>query len=336
MSAPSLRARLILGAVFWSAGLFLAVSAVLVRLMERHPGAPVAVHDLLRNVPAIALVSVACLVAGVWAVGGGIAAVQRLRGRLAAVHAGTATAVGGHYPSEVQPLVDDLNALIAEREERVQRALARAGDLAHGLKTPLAVLAREVDRLAVSAGGDDAAGDAGASALAEIARMRRQIDYHLAHARAAASAGTGAAAPLAASVEGLVRALRRLHADRGLTFTIDVPAGLEAACAAADLDEMLGNLLDNACAWARGQVSLRAEAGADRIAIHVDDDGPGLDAATAARVMQRGVRADESVPGSGLGLSIVQDIAAVHGGDVVLARAPLGGLRATLRIPRRT
>jgi signal transduction histidine kinase len=335
MSAPSLRARLVVGAAFWSAGLFLAVSALLVRLMERHPGAPAAVHDLLKNIPVVALVSVGCLVAGVWAVGGGVAAVQRLRGRLAAVHAGMATAVGGEYPSEVQPLVDDLNALIAEREERVQRALARAGDLAHGLKTPLAVLAREVDRLAGAAGGTGDAADAGASALVEIARMRRQIDYHLAHARAAASAGTGAAAPVAASIEGLVRALRRLHADRGLTFTIEAPGGLEAACAPADLDEMLGNLLDNACTWARSQVSVLVEATAGRVAIHVDDDGPGLDAAMAARVTRRGVRADESVPGSGLGLAIVQDVAALHGGGVILTRGPLRGLRATLTLPGR-
>jgi signal transduction histidine kinase len=332
MSARSLRSRLIVGAAFWSVGLFLAASALLVQAMRFHPGAPTTVHHALSNVAIVALVSVACLVAGVWAVGGGLAAVQRLRGRLAAVHAGTAPAVSGDYPSEVQPLVDDLNALIAEREARVARALARAGDLAHGLKTPLAVLAREVDRLA--AGGADAE-DAAASALAEVARMRRQIDYHLAHARAAASAGSGAAAPVAASVEGLVRALRRLHADRGLTFTLDLPAGLEAACAPADLDEMLGNLLDNACSWARGQVAVRAAAAGGALTIDVDDDGPGLDAATAARVMQRGVRADESIPGSGLGLSIVQEVAAVHGGGVTLASAPLGGLRATLRIPRR-
>jgi signal transduction histidine kinase len=332
MRARSLRSRLIVGAALWSVGLFLAASALLVYVMRSHPRAPAEVHDALSNIPAVAAVALGCLVAGVWAVGGGMAAVRRLRGRLAAVHAGSASAVSGDYPAEVQPLVDDLNALIAEREQRVQRALARAGDLAHGLKTPLAVLARDVDRLT---GGDADAGEAHASALAEIARMRRQIDYHLAHARAAASAGSGAAAPVAASVEGLVRALRRLHADRGLTFTLDVPAALEAACAPTDLDEMLGNLLDNACTWARGQVAVRAEAADDGLLVHVDDDGPGLDAATSARVVQRGVRADESVPGSGLGLAIVQDIAALHGGDVALTRAPLGGLRATLRLRRR-
>jgi signal transduction histidine kinase len=333
MSGRSLRSRLIVGAALWSAGLFLAVSAVLVHLMERHPGAPAAVHGVLRNIPLMAVVAGACLVAGVWAVGGGIAAVQRLRGRLAAVHAGAASTVGGDYPSEVQPLVDDVNALVTEREARVQRALARAGDLAHGLKTPLAVLAREVERLA--AAGPDAA-DAGASARSEIDRMRRQIDYHLAHARAAASAGSRAAAPIAAVVDGLVRALRRLHADRGLTFTLDVPAALEAGCAPADLQEMLGNLLDNACTYARSQVAVRAAAVAGGVAIDVDDDGPGLDASTAARVTERGVRADESVPGSGLGLSIVQDIAAIHGGDLALTRAPLGGVRATVRLPRRS
>jgi signal transduction histidine kinase len=335
VSAPSLRARLVVGAAFWSAGLFLAVSAVLVRLMERHPGAPLAVHDTLKNIPLVALVSAACLAAGVWAVGGGVAAVQRLRGRLAAVHAGSASAVSGEYPAEVQPLVDDLNALIADREARVQRALARAGDLAHGLKTPLAVLAREVDRLAGVAGGAGDAPDAGASAVAEIARMRRQIDYHLAHARAAASAGTGAAAPVAASDEGLVRALRRLHADRGLAFAIDVRPGVEAACAPADLDEMLGNLLDNACTWAAGRIAVGAEVAPAQLTIHVDDDGPGLDPALAAVVMVRGVRADESVPGSGLGLAIVQDVAALYGGAVRLTRGPLGGLRASLDLPRR-
>src|SRR6185436_19324593 len=142
----------------------------------------------------------------------------------------------GAYPSEVQPLVDDLNALLEHRERAVARAVSKAGDLAHGLKTPLAVLAQEAERT-------EAAGhhDLAAAMSEQVERMRRQIEYHLAHARAAASGATaGARSVIAESAAGLSRTLLRLHADRGLTIAVETPAGHAVRCQREDLDEMLG------------------------------------------------------------------------------------------------
>jgi len=164
--------------------------------------------------------------------------------------------------------------------------------------------------------------------------MRRQIDYHLAHARAAASSATaGARASLADAAAGLKRALDRLHADRGLVLAVDIPAGLDVRVQHQDLDEMLGNLLDNACQWARSRVTVRASLDGSLVVIMVDDDGPGLAPAMRETVLQRGVRADQAAPGSGLGLAIVRDVAAVYGGSIALDVSPDGGLRAVLRLP---
>jgi signal transduction histidine kinase len=211
----------------------------------------------------------------------------------------------------------------------VRRAIAKAGDLAHGLKTPLAILAHEAERAHVGGHGDVAA-----AVSQQVERMRRQIDYHLAHARAAA-AGTSAAAPcsIKQSADGLARALHRLHAERGILIDVRVPSELCARVQREDLDEMLGNLLDNACKWARARVAIDASAVAEGVEIAVDDDGIGLAEEMREAVLARGVRADEAAPGSGLGLAIVRDLAELYGGSVLLQASPLGGLRARLRFP---
>jgi signal transduction histidine kinase len=219
----------------------------------------------------------------------------------------------------------------------VGRAIARAGDLAHGLKTPLAVLSHEADR-AAAAGQHDLGG----AMTEQIERMRRQIEYHLAHARAAASGATaGARSSVAASVAGLSRTLPRLHADRGIAIDAAVAADHAVRCQPEDLDEMLGNLLDNACKWGKSRVEiasaiLLSKGGRDEdalIEIRVDDDGPGLDPSMREAVLQRGVRADEAAPGSGFGLAIVREIAGLYSGSIALETSPLGGLRASLRLP---
>jgi signal transduction histidine kinase len=270
------------------------------------------------------------MVIGFTLVRSGLKPLNEIRRRLADVQDGRARQVLGQYPSEVQPLVQDLNRLLAHQAQAVSRAVAKAGDLAHGLKTPLAVLSQEADRAAAAGQADLAA------AIAEqVERMRRQVEYHLAHARAAASgAPPGLRADVRASAEGLARTLQRLHADRGLAIGLDVPAGAAVRCQREDLDEMLGNLLDNACKWARTKVALSTEPIApDRLALLVDDDGPGLAAPLREAVLQRGVRADEAAPGSGFGLAIVREIAEVYGGSIGLEPSPLGGLRARLLLP---
>ena len=325
--ARSLRATLLAGAVLWTIGLFVVAGIIATDMLFRFAGFPRFFHGLFINVPVAGSVAVVCLAGGVWQVRRALAALARLRSGLSRVHAGDDGRVGGAFPVEVQPLVDDLNTLLDHRAETVRRALSRAGDLAHGLKTPLAVIAREAER--------DAADPPRRDVLRQqVDRMRRQIDYHLAHARAAASGATaGASASVAASASALVRTLTQLHAERGLTIRAAVPDGDIVRVQREDLDEILGNLLDNACKWAASRVSLSTEASGASLLVRVDDDGMGVEDALLESVLQRGVRADETAPGSGFGLAIVRDLAEVYGGAIALSRSPLGGLRATLTLP---
>src|SRR5687767_2113417 len=302
-----------------------------IHLLANNPRQHEFVYQWFFDSPMIAvlIVGAAAMVGGAWQIRRSLTAMAALHRRLTAVHRGENREVTGRYPSEVQPLVDDLNALLAERDQRVQRALAKAGDLAHGLKTPLAVLARDAER--AEASGDH---ELAASMTAQVERMRRQIDYHLAHARAAAAGtGPGTRSLVAASVDGLIRTLERLHADRSITLRSAVAPGHAVRCRREDLDEMLGNLLDNACKWGRSRVEVESDLTGSSIVITVDDDGPGIDPAMAGQVLERGVRADEQVEGTGLGLAIVRDLAEIYGGSIGLSRSPLGGVRARLQLP---
>ena len=329
MATLSLRARLLLGAVLWTIGLFTATGVAITHVWLLHPGRADFFHHLFMHFTASSIVAAVCMVAGFVQVRRGLSAVSQLRARLADVHAGRERRMQGDYPAEVQPLVSDLNALLEARDASIARAQAKAGDLAHGLKTPLAVLAQEADR-AQSAGLGETAG----TIRHEVERMRRQVEYHLAHARAAASGATpGARALLAESVDGLKRTLDRLHAGRGVHITTDIDPAHAVRSQREDLDEMVGNLMDNACKWARSRVVVRSAREAGQVVLTVDDDGPGLDPAMREAVLSRGVRADEAAPGSGLGLAIVRDVAALYGGTIALGASPEGGLRATLRLP---
>jgi len=343
----SLRGYVMVGAVLWTIGL-LAMWAVYITFHRDRFAFLVAVHGYPHT---LMLAAIVAMLIGFATVRRGLAPLDEMRRRLADVRAGTAERVDGRFPTEVQPLVTDLNALLAHQEHAVGRAHAKAGDLAHGLKTPLAILAHEAERAAANGQADVAAGIA-----EQVERMRRQIEYHLAHVRAAASGATpGARCQVLESAQGLARTLLRLHADRGVTIDVRVDPSHEVRCDRADLDEMLGNLLDNACKWARTRVTVasklpakagsHAEAGSHAdagrhsgegshsVEITVEDDGPGLDPALRAAVLQRGVRADEAAPGSGLGLAIVRELADLYGGSVSLASAPSGGLSSHLRLP---
>ena len=329
----SLRARILSAALLWTLGLFIAAVGVSTVVFMRHRHYAVILHGTTSSHDGIVTVIViACLVGGFMLVRRGLSPLDRLRGRLVSVRAGHEARITGRYPSEVQPLVDDLNALLEHRDEAVRRAVAKAGDLAHGLKTPLAVLTQEAERARANGQSELAA-----SLFEQVLRMRRQIDYHLAQARAAASGATlGATSQLRDSVDGLVRTMERLYASRHLEIHVDVDPALRVQVQREDLDEMLGNLLDNACKWTRTRVQVGATADARLISIRVDDDGPGVPPEMREPVLQRGVRADEAAPGSGLGLAIVRDLAAVYGGEIGLEQSALGGVRAVLRLPAST
>lgn len=326
----SLRGRVVAGAVLWSIGLSLAGILVVGAILLQNPGAPRFVHVTASgNSHAVIALTIVCLYLGVRQVRKGFAPLATLRARLADVTAGRQTRIDGSYPTEVQPLVDELNALLDDRERRVHRAVSRAGDLAHGLKTPLAVLAQESERPSA----ESVATLAGLVGQ-QVDRMRRQVDRHLAHARAAASGATpGARCHVLPAAEGLVRTLHRLHADRGMALDLAAPADLVARVTREDLEEMLGNVLDNACKWARARVEVRAASAGPRVQITIDDDGAGVEPAMWDAVLQRGVRADEAAPGTGLGLAITRELVEIYGGHITLGRSPLGGLRVTMDLP---
>ena len=319
----SLRSRLILASLLWTSGLLMLMHMTSLLLIHAFPA--------MRGFHSVAAVAAALLLMFC-----GLAVVRRtltpfalLREKLAAVRLGPQRRVEGVYPAEVQPLIDELNALLENREKAIQRAFSAAGDLAHGLKTPLALLTHE-------AGQTRAAGhrETADSIAHQVERMSRHVHYHLARARAAASGPAGAApCPLAPCADALVRTMAKLHAARALRISSVISPGAAVPLQREDLDEILGNLLDNACQWARSSVALAATVHGPTLVITVDDDGPGLAPDQRAIVLERGVRLDQSAPGSGLGLAIVRDLADLYGGSITLQDSPLGGLRARLTLP---
>ena len=326
MGLKSLRWRILFGAVLWTAGLLpLSHLLFVLSVMQKHQRS-----QLLYVGPHfIWIAAVLFLVAGFMQVRSGLMPFGHLRDRLLAVRDGRERRVDGTYPAEIQPLVNDLNSLLDHREKAVQRALAKAGDLAHGLKTPLTILAQEADRAEGEGNGEVAA-----VIHQQVERMRRQVDYHLAHARAAGSGGPlGAHCAVLVSAEALSRTLLRIYAGRKLEIKVEVSREHLIRGQREDLDEMLGNLLDNACKWAKSTITLQSLAENGDIVILVEDDGPGIPRSMRNEVLQRGVRADETAPGSGLGLSIVRDLAELYGGSISLEDSPIGGVRARLRLP---
>ena len=330
MSQVSLRTRVMLGAALWSLGLFVMASHFATALIIYYPEGPRIFHGIFRHATLSSVTALLCMIFGFWQVRTGLSSLRDLRRRVSGVRTGRERQIDGEYPAEVAPLVSDLNALIDHNERAVNRAVAKAGDLAHGLKTPLAVLSHEAERALVE-GHDELAG----TIAEQVERMRRQIDYHLAQARAAASGATpGARCPVIDAAEGLSRTLQRLHAGRGVAIDVRVGPDHTVRGHREDLDEMLGNLLDNACKWAKSRVAVESSSnGAGVVVITVDDDGPGLEPSMRDAVLRRGVKADEAAPGSGLGLAIVRDLAELYGGSIALSDSPIGGLRAKLELP---
>lgn len=266
----------------------------------------------------------------------GLSPLGRLRQALAALREGqTARLEGGRYPDEVQPLVEDLNGVLERQAWLLERARAQAGNLAHALKTPLTVLAQGG---AAARQSPEALQELPALVQDQVQLARRHIDWHLARSRAAAAAAVqgaaGLRAPLAPVLDGLLRLMGKVHADKGLSLEHELAPTLAFAGEVQDLQEMLGNLLDNACKAAGRRVMVQAAAlPGRRLRLSVDDDGPGIPPAHRAAALQRGRRLDESGPGSGLGLAIVQELAELYGGELTLSESPLGGLHAQLILP---
>lgn len=255
----------------------------------------------------------------------GLQPLSRIRQALTSIRSGDAQRLEGSYPTEIQPLAHELNALIDHSETLIERAQTHVGNLAHGLKTPLSVLSNEARR------SDSAFGKL---VDRQTNLMRDQVDHHLARARAAATSNIlGARSEVAPVLNDLKRTLTRIYADREIEIEVNCPDQLTFRGARHDLEEMLGNLMDNACKWAMSKVQVSAKQAAETFVLTIEDDGDGLPDHQRVEVLKRGRRLDESVPGSGLGLSIVADLATLYTGKLDLDEASLGGLRATLVLP---
>lgn len=256
----------------------------------------------------------------------GLAPLRRATRALAEVRDGRRQALDLAAPPEIAPLIAGIDALIAQNRATVARARTHVGNLAHALKTPLAVLRN----------GLDATPPDTPLLRAQTATLDRLVQHHLARARVAAVAGGLAAeecAPLALAEE-IAAALRRLMAGRGIAFAVSGAAGLRVRAGRQDMTEMLGNLMENAGKFAAARVEVTVAAAAPGlVAIDVCDDGPGLDDAEAVQALARGGRLDESQPGSGLGLAIVADLIAALDGTLTLTRSPEGGLCARMVLP---
>jgi signal transduction histidine kinase len=263
----------------------------------------------------------------------GLAPLKRISEAIADIRSGRAERLVGDFPVEIAPLARETNALIEANREIVERARTHVGNLAHAIKTPLSVIVNEA-----AAHRADPFAD---KVLEQTDVMRGQLAHHLERARIAARVTiVVAVTEVPPAIEALVRTMEKIHRDRGITIEVKADPRAKFRGERQDLEEMVGNLVDNACKWAASQVFVEvlvepeAEAGAGaRLRIIVDDDGRGLSEAERAQVLRRGQRLDESKPGSGLGLSIVIDLAALYGGSLSLGDAPTGGLRAELQLP---
>jgi signal transduction histidine kinase len=260
----------------------------------------------------------------------GLAPLNRITDSLAAIRAGKAERLAGDFPEEIAPLARETNALIDANKEIVERARMHVGNLAHALKTPLSVMVNE----ASARPGDPIAG----KVLEQAAIMRDQVARHLQRARLAARVTVvGSITDVEPVVTALARTMEKIHRDLGIVIDVQAEPGLRFRGERPDLEEMIGNLVDNACKWAlsRVEIAITPERMKDQagLRITVDDDGRGLSAEEREQVAKRGQRLDESKPGSGLGLSIVVELAALYGGSVTLGETPLGGLRVELALP---
>lgn len=290
-------------------------------------------------VTAFGMLAAGLLIATFFQVRYGLRPLRDIGEKLAAIRSGEASSLEGRLPEEIQPLQDELNALIQSNQAIIERARTHVGNLAHALKTPLSVItneAREKD-------GEFAAKVAGQAEL-----MREYITHHLARAQIAARVSiVGGVTDVSETVTSLTNTLARIYSERNISFIVDCPPDAKFRGEKQDLQEMVGNLLDNACKWAgqRVVVSVATQSGsataqsgtrpanARQLTVLVDDDGPGLSLPELESVVQRGKRLDETKPGSGLGLSIVADLSEMYYGSFVLQQAPTGGVRAKLVLP---
>lgn len=280
-----------------------------------------AVHILATFV----VLGAAFLVAIYLQVGFGLRPLAEMRRQIAAIRGGRAGQLSGTFPEEIAPMAEEVNALIEHNRDLLQRARNEAGNLAHALKNPLSVISHEIAQLP----------EAQRRLLSQqVETVTARVERILKRIRAVGPTGSGSMlVPLQATCDDLVFSLGVIYRARNLALSAEIAPDLAFAGDGDDLAEMVGNLGDNACKWAKAKVAISASRSGDRLRIVVEDDGPGIVQGARDAALARGRRLDERMPGSGLGLDIVREIAALYRGSLQLDTSALGGLRAELELP---
>lgn len=298
-------------------------SDALVAITVTAPRAQIAESlGVIRRPLAVALIvlGLGLAAASVIQVSAGLRSLHRLGADLRRVRAGEVERLPLPDVSELRPLTTEINAALNQNATLLARSRLHLGNLAHSLKTPLSALANDLPP------------DHPGQTL--IARMDRLIGWHLRRARSAQPQILGQRTPVRPVIDDILLVLRHPMQDKGMMARIDCPPGITFAGERQDLEEMIGNLAENAVKWGKTRLMFRVTTQADRITICIEDDGPGMAETDTARALIRGARLDEhGPPGAGLGLAIVADLAALHGGDLQLQRAEIGGLAAILDLP---
>jgi two-component system sensor histidine kinase PhoQ len=250
----------------------------------------------------------------------GLTPLRKVANELHSIEHGEQEALHGNYPAELRGLTGNLNTLLAHERAQQQRYRNALADLAHSLKTPLAVL-------------HGSATDA-VSVREQVNRMQQSVDYQLQRAATAGRGGLNSPLEIQPLLDSLLQALHKVHADKTISVQQQIDEELTVRADKGDLTELLGNLLDNAFKWCQHQVLLRAELSDEQFVLQVEDDGKGIAANQIEDILSRGVRADESVPGHGIGLAMVRDIVSAYEGSLQIDASPLGGARFTIRLPQ--
>lgn len=280
-------------------------------------------------IPALTMLAIFLSLAAAAQVWFGLRPLEKVRQGINAVRTGTADHLAGRFPDEIMPLVSEVNELLDAQTRVIDQARNRAVDLAHALKTPLTIIANDAGRLR----------GRGEPEIAEeleslVQSMRRHMDRELARARSAAEAARGGVhADLPGVVSAVISTLRRTPRGEALQWDVSMPEVLPVRVDEQDLTELVGNVVENAVKWARGKVLIRVSGSGSQCSVEVGDDGPGVPQAQIQDLGRRGVRLDESTPGTGMGLAIVRDIASAYGGEVVLNSAEDDGLWVRIVLP---
>ena len=306
---------------------------VIMAAIDRRPATRAVNRFALIASGLMALLSIGLVTAVLTQVRSGLKPLFQLRDTVTDVREGRATRVDGEYPSEIQPLATELNFLIDHNKDVVERARTHVGNLAHALKTPLAVMLNESENHSAKSTADFAA-----IVERQTDTMRKQVDHHLRRARAAARGqAIGVSTDVSEVIEALGRTLPRIFRSKDIDMQIDLTPDLTFRGERRDLEDMAGNLMENACKWTHSQVRVQTKphlVDDGTFVITVEDDGPGLAEEDHATALKRGARLDEATPGTGFGLAIVDDLARAYKGELTLSRSELGGLCVTLTLPK--